>query len=143
MASIYSQNTKQLGIDPHQYGAGAYAGALEANSKSNANYQYKYGSKTHTAKQLTELNKVRMEKIAKVANKAGKSLTYVSAGATVVDGWTNGWQNHHTADLVITGALYAVAAATPVGWVVGGVYFIADMAVISSTGKSITENLFD
>lgn len=40
--------------------------------------------------------------------------------------------------LILTGS-----TATSIGWVVGGVYFIADMAVISSTGKSITENLFD
>jgi len=73
LASIYSQNTEQLGIDPHQYGAGA----LEANSKSNANYKYKYGSKTHSAEQLTKLDKARMEKIAKVTKRAGKSLTYV------------------------------------------------------------------
>jgi len=66
-----------------------------------------------------------------------------SAGATVVDGWTNGWQNHHTADLVVTGALYAITAATPVGWVVGGAYFILDMTIMANTGKSITEHLFD
>ncbi len=143
-----SPGFKLLGFSPSEIGllangASVYAGALKANSESNMNYKYKAGSKTHTAKQLTELNKVRMEKIAKVANKAGTRLTIVSAGATVVDGLANGWQNHHTADLVITGALYAVAAATPIGWVVGGVYFIADMAVIANTGQSITEHLFN
>jgi hypothetical protein len=38
-----------------------------------------------------------------------------STGLTVGDGYVNGWKNHHTADLIVTGL----------------------------TKKSITENLFD
>lgn len=121
----------------------AYTGALKAYAEANVNYQYKYASKTHTAEQLTKMNAARMSKIAKIADKASARLTIVSAGVTVIDGLNNGWQNHHTADLAITGALYVIAASNPLGWVVGGIYFIADVAVQSHTGKSITENLFD
>jgi hypothetical protein len=67
-------------------------------------------------------------------------------GVTVIDGLTNdkGWQNHHTADLIVTGAIYTAAAAFPVvGWIAGGLYFAADVTTQYYTGKSITENLFD
>jgi hypothetical protein len=73
----------------------------------------------------------------------GQKLTITSALVTVVDGSIKGWKNHHTADLVVTGALYILAASNPLGWIVGGVYTIADLAVQAHTGKSITENLFD
>ena len=45
--------------------------------------------------------------------------------------------------MVVFGVLYALAASNPLGWVIGGVYFVADMATQAYTGKSITENLFD
>ncbi len=63
---------------------------------------------------------------------------------TVYDGMSNGWQSHHTADLLITGGFYALSASVPVaGWIVGGAYFVADVGTQYYTGKSITENLFD
>ena len=137
-----------VGFTPTEIGqvasaGGAYTGALEPYAKANANYQYKYASKTHSAEQLTKMNKARMTRIAKRANRVGRGLTGVAVIATIADGSINGWQNHHTADLVITGGLYLLAASNPAGWIIGGVYFIADVAVQSHTGKSITENLFD
>jgi len=52
-------------------------------------------------------------------------------------------ENHHTADLIITGTLYFLAALNPLGWVVGGIYTITDLAVQAHTGRSITQNMFD
>lgn len=121
----------------------AAASGVKFNSQLNSNYQYKYGTKTHNAKQLTELNKARMGKLAKRAGRVGTGLTLLSAGSTVVDGLANGWQNHHTADLAISGVLYVIAASNPLGWVVGSLYFVADVTIQNYTGKSITENLFD
>lgn len=80
---------------------------------------------------------------AKFMQNVGQKLTVTSALVTVVDGGINGWQNHHTADLVVTGALYFLAVSNPLGWIVGGVYTLTDLAVQAHTGKSITENLFD
>gem|GEM_PF-2635970 len=43
---------------------------------------------------------------AKFLQNVGQKITVASAGMTVYDGLSNGWENHHTADLIITGTLY-------------------------------------
>jgi len=102
------------------------------------------GGRWHTKAGIAA-SKGKFNSAVKFASRLGNSLTVASAGITVYDGLTNsnGWQNHHTADLAVTGILYAVALSNPLGWVVGGGYFVADMITIGVTGQSITENLFD
>jgi RHS repeat-associated protein len=78
---------------------------------------------------------------------AAKGLGFMSgvAGVAVtgIDAYNKGeWQGHHTADVLIgLGSLYLLTG--PVGWTVGGGYFLLDVSIKSYTGKSITENLFD
>lgn len=52
------------------------------------------------------------------------------------------WKNHHTADVVI-GLATTFASLGPVGFIGATLFFVADLAVSASTGKSITEHLFD
>jgi hypothetical protein len=71
-------------------------------------------------------------------------LTFLGAGLTIYDGLNNGWQPHHTADLVVDTTIYTIAAAVPVaGRFVGGAFFIGNMISEYYTGKSLTENAFD
>lgn len=81
---------------------------------------------------------------SKAAGTLGSAATGLSVGMTIYDSRINGWKNHHTADLLITGGMYGVALAFPVvGWAAGGLYFAGDLTCRYYTGKSITENLFD
>ncbi len=79
-------------------------------------------------------------------SRVGAGLAVVSVGLTIYDGLTgkDGWQNHHNADLIIAGALYGTALAVPVvGWIAGGLYLAADLTSQLSTGKTLTQNIFD
>jgi hypothetical protein len=129
---------------------GVTAESLQHNFLNSATQEFKYAEKVgdvvRSAKEVTELNKVSSLNTATKLGKFGSALTIVSAGATIADGLTNkdGWQNHHTADLMVTGSIYTTAASFPVvGWVAGGVYFVIDMGVQAKTGKSITQHIFD
>jgi RHS repeat-associated protein len=130
--------------------ADATAGAFETAYTVQAGQTLRYGQRVNgvvrSANTLTRANRISSLSTARTFSRAGTGLTVLSAGVTVVDGLTNdkGWQNHHTADLLVTGAIYGTAAAFPVvGWVVGGLYFAADLTTQYYTGKSITQNLFD
>jgi RHS repeat-associated protein len=82
--------------------------------------------------------------ITKGLTRTGFVLAGVSAGLTIYDGARNGWQDHHSADLVVNGALTGLSIVCPAaGLVVGGLYFVGDVASQYYTGKSITQNLFD
>ncbi len=72
-----------------------------------------------------------------------KKAAWAGVVVTSIDAGVKGeWQNHHTADVLIgVGSLYLLTG--PVGWAVGGGYFLLDVGIKYSTGKSITENLFD
>lgn len=128
----------------------ASAGYFQTAYIVQAGQTLKYGQRVNgvvrSAKTLTRANRISSLSAARTFSKAGTGLTILSAGVTVVDGLTNknGWQNHHTADLIVTGTIYATAAAFPVvGWIAGGLYFAADLTTQYYTGKSITQNLFD
>jgi RHS repeat-associated protein len=82
-------------------------------------------------------------RVAKISSKTGKALGYVGVGLTIADGVTNGWKNHHKADVIIGGAQTLLLGAGPVGWGIGLVWLTADLITTGVTGKSITENLFD
>lgn len=131
-----SQEIKQLGQDPHQYGGGGgggsnsgsgsagggggsgsgsgnsgpreasngfspseistlatvgsvFANGLEGRANENVNHKYKYGSNTHTAKELTDLNKARMNNIAKGANVLGRAVGVTGAAIAVYDAFEN------------------------------------------------------
>ena len=73
----------------------------------------------------------------------GKLAGFAGVAVTAFDALENGqWQNHHTADVLIgVGSIFLLSG--PVGWAVGGGYFLLDIGVKSYTGNSITENLFD
>jgi hypothetical protein len=81
----------------------------------------------------------------RLTSKASTGLGMLSIGITVVDGATSkgGFKNHHYADLAIGITQTFLLGTGPVGWGIGVTYFVADMIVTSTTGKSITENLFD
>ena len=79
----------------------------------------------------------------KVFKIGGGVIAGLDMAATIYDGVTNtnGWGLHHTADLFITGA---TALGGPVGWLIGGIYFIADQSFQSThEGQSITEYYLD
>ncbi|WP_129022112.1 RHS repeat-associated core domain-containing protein [Edaphocola flava] len=82
-------------------------------------------------------------RVAKMSSRTGKILGWGSVGLTVLDGATNGWKNHHTADVIIGSAQTLLLGAGPVGWSIGLVWLTADLITTGVTGKSITENLFD
>jgi hypothetical protein len=72
----------------------------------------------------------------------GKALGVAGIAITYFDAKSNGVKPHHYADAAI-GILTTFALTTPVGWVVGTGYFLVDMTVKASTGRSITEHVFD
>lgn len=80
----------------------------------------------------------------KVSKAVGRGAGVIGLGITLVDGVSGkgGWQNHHTADMVV-GVTTVFLLSGPWGWAIGGAYFITDIAVQGYTGRSITENLFD
>lgn len=82
-------------------------------------------------------------KVGKFASKTSTGLGIASMGITVVDGVANGFENHHYADLAIGAAQTFLLGTGPVGWGIGLTYLVADIIVTGTTGKSITENLFD
>ena len=118
-------------------GASVYAGALEANSKSNANYQYKYGSKTHSAEQLTKLNNARMEKIAKGAKLGGQTFGVAGSIITAYQGATDG--NGFTTGDGVKVAIGIITTFTPYGWVYGAL----DLGVLIITDTSLTDRIGD
>jgi hypothetical protein len=80
-----------------------------------------------------------------VVKQVSRGANYLGAGLTIADGFANGFETHHAADLGIQAAIYGISASVPVaGWVVGGVYFLGD-AYFQSThnGRSITEYYLD
>ena len=117
-------------------GASVYAGALEANSKSNANYQYKYGSKTHSAEQLTKLNNARMTKIANVSKIAGYSTGALGTIVTFAEGFQDG--NFTSGDAAKV-AIGIITTFTPYGWVYGAL----DLGVLIITDTSLTDRIGD
>ena len=80
-------------------------------------------------------------------NLIGKGLAAVGVGITIADGLTNenGWQSHHTADLGVDALVYAISEASgPVGWIVGGAWFLSNLVYEHyHGGRSITQDAFD
>lgn len=101
-----------------------------------------YGGRWHSTNSI-KASKLKFNSTTKIIGRVSTGLAVIGGAATVYDGVTNGWKNHHTADLAISAGLYILAASNPLGWVVGGAYFIADMTTQAATGKSITEHIFD
>ena len=66
-----------------------FANGLEGRANENVNHKYKYGSNTHTAKELTDLNKARMNNIAKGANVLGRAVGVTGAAIAVYDAFEN------------------------------------------------------
>jgi RHS repeat-associated protein len=84
-------------------------------------------------------NAIKKFNIGKALTRTGKVLGAAGIGATIIDGASGEWKNHHTADVIIGAAMLF----GPVGWVGGLTYLAADLITQGITGKSITENLFD
>ena len=129
-----------LGFSPSEIGilatgSGIYAGALQAVSESNANYQYKYASKTHTAKQLTEMNKTRMTKIANVSKVAGRNVGIFGSIVTAYQGATDG--NGFTLGDGVKVGIGLITTFTPYGWIYGAI----DMGVLIIHGTSLTDEI--
>jgi RHS repeat-associated protein len=79
---------------------------------------------------------------------AGGLLGVANLGLTIADGINNskGWQNHNTADVVVSTAETGLAlfeVTSPLGWAFGVGMFVGNLISEHYTGKSITENLFD
>jgi hypothetical protein len=65
---------------------------------------------------------------------------------TTGDGVSNGWKNHHTADLIVISTeigLGLFEATSPIGWAFGAAMFVGDLISEHYTGHTITENIFD
>ncbi|HEX2846729.1 MAG TPA: RHS repeat-associated core domain-containing protein, partial [Chitinophagaceae bacterium] len=84
-----------------------------------------------------------LTKASSAVKTVSRGLGVLSMLGTVGDAASKGeWKNHHTADVVI-GLATTFAPLGPVGFIGATLFFIADLAVSASTGKSITEHLFD
>jgi len=81
----------------------------------------------------------------KVVKGVSTGANLLGAGMTIADGYVNGFQAHHAADLGIQAAIYGIGASVPVaGWIVGGAYFLGDMYFQSThNGMSITQYYLD
>ena len=79
-----------------------------------------------------------------VAEGFSKGLLGVSLGINIANSFENGkWQNHNTADLVMSVSIYAISASVPVfGWGLGLTYFVGNMIYEHyHNGRSMTEEL--
>lgn len=126
--------------------AGSFETAYRMNAKQVLSYGRNIDGEIRSAATLTRANRMVSGAVARNLSKVGTGLAAISVGLTIYDGIYNekGWQNHHTADVAISVAIYGTALAFPVvGWIVGGVYFVADVTSQVATGKSLTQNLFD
>ncbi len=77
---------------------------------------------------------------------AGTGLGVLNMVLTTGDGVSNGWKNHHTADLIVSATeigLGLFEATSPVGWAFGAAMFVGDLISEHYTGHTITENIFD
>ena len=82
--------------------------------------------------------------LSKTLTRAGGIFSLASAAITVNDAMKNGWENHHTADLIVNGTLTGLSIVCPAaGLAAGGLYFVLDVGSQYYTGKSLTQNLFD
>jgi hypothetical protein len=142
-----------LGLSPNGLGnlatfsddfrAAAYGKFVHGNGKV---YSQKFYGNQYLSKWGVQASKTTSLSYAKVVSRASTTLAVVGALGTLYDGLSSpqGWQNHHTADLLISGVIYGLAAAVPVaGWIVGGAYFIGDVTSYAISGKSLTQNIFD
>src|SRR5690554_2279250 len=131
-----------LGFSPSEIGTLATAGSvfvngLEGRAQDNANYKYKYGSKTHTAQQLTELNKARMNSIAKGAKLGGQTFGVAGSIITAYQGATDG--NGFTTGDGVKVAIGIITTFTPYGWVYGAL----DLGVLIISDTSLTDRIGD
>lgn len=107
-------------------------------------YSNRFFGNQHVSKYTVRASKLNTATTARFISRVSTGLVFAGAVYTAFDGITNGWQNHHTADLVLTGGFYALSASVPVaGWIVGGSYFLADITTQYYTGRSITQYIFD
>lgn len=79
-----------------------------------------------------------------LAKNFSKKLGVAGMGVTVLDAALQGkWENHHTADLIIGGVTTFLLVSNPVTATLTGAYFLVDLGFQVTTGKGITEHLFD
>jgi hypothetical protein len=130
------------GTDKAGYGLNAFGFANGAKTEL-IDYAVRSGSSQAGIRaELQVLGKTGTRYLS-AANGLGFMAGVAGVAVTGIDAYNKGqWQNHHTADVLIgVGSLYLLTG--PVGWAVGGGYFLLDVGIKSYTGKSITENLFD
>jgi hypothetical protein len=128
--------------DKAGYGLNAFGFANGAKTEI-IDYAVRTGSNKYGLKaELQVLGKAGTRYLS-AAKGLSKLAGFAGLALTGIDAYNKGqWQNHHTADVIIgIGSLYLLTG--PVGWAVGGAYFLLDVGIKSYTGKSITENLFD
>lgn len=106
-----------------------------------------YGNKSiskYTVRAAKAGQLLNSSSLASKFSKLGSRTALLNAGLTLFDGINNGWENHHTADLVIAGSIATLTVAfPPAGLIVGGIYYASDFGTYVFTGKSITEHAFD
>lgn len=79
-----------------------------------------------------------------LARNFSKKLGVAGMVLTGVDAYAQGeWKNHHTADLIIGGVTTFLLVSNPVTATITGAYFLVDLGFQVTTGKGITEHLFD
>ena len=135
MAFLYENGTM---IPSLAFGfAGTKAGKISAIGGS-----YVWKSSTYSTQKALLQQAAIGSKLIKTINLGNNILT---AGFTIADGVTNGFEAHHFADLGIQAVIYGISASVPVfGWVLGGAYFVGDLYFQSThDGKSITEYYLD
>jgi len=99
---------------------------------------------TQTMLKVGPANLLVSNTLSTTLTRAGFGLSLLSANITIADGYNNGWENHHSADLIFNSALNGLSIVCPLaGLVVGGLYFVGDVTSQYYTGKSLTQNLFD
>jgi hypothetical protein len=127
-------NTAGAGSNVGQAGAAGAAKLLKGTfgAAGNADDAMRVVDATISAKAL-----------GKVASKASTGLGALSIGITITDGLSGKWKPHHTADVALGVIQTFCLGSGPAGWGIGLGYFIADAISQATTGKSITENIFD
>lgn len=120
------------GTDKAGYGLNAFGFANGAKTEL-INYAVRSGSRQAGIRAELQVLGKAGTRYLQAAKGLGFMAGVAGVAVTGIDAYNKGqWQNHHTADVLIgVGSLYLLTG--PVGWAIGGGYFLLDVGIKSYT----------
>ena len=121
--------------------AGLANTAISNELSTNSKYAHRINGKARTPQVLNRAKNIKYNSAIKATGALGKVLPAISLALSFKDGYINGWQPHHFADMGHTAAFAIGSCFCPVIALVGVAYAATDLTISLATDKSITERL--